>query len=156
MARYRSARRGWYRIVNVAKFRQPLDETMQSTKAGHALYKSTLELRFMQYADANPLVDWWAVEPFCINYVKPTDNKVHRYFPDFILHQNNKTILVEVKSYDETQPPEAPRKLTARSKAQYYTAVQTWHINQAKWRAAREFCKQRNIHFCILTERDLK
>jgi len=33
--------------------------------------------------------------------------------------------------------------------------VQTWVKNQAKWKAAKEFCADRNYEFRIMTEEDL-
>lgn len=110
----------------------------------------------MQFADAHPAVEWWSVEPFCLHYIKPTDNKVHRYFPDFLLCQNGKLLLVEVKSSDETKMPKKPHKLTERAKYHYNESLKTYWINQAKWAAARKFCKEKNMYFCILTELDLK
>ena len=154
--RYRTAKQGWYRLINAGKYRQPLDETMQSTKAGYVKYKSSLELHAIQYADAHPGVEWWSLEPFCLNYIKPTDGQVHRYYPDLLLSQGGKLILVEVKSSEEVKRPRPPLKQTERSLWQYNEALRTWYVNQAKWEAARKFCHEKNMHFCILTERDLK
>ena len=159
MSKYRSAHKGWYRIVNQDKYRQPLDESMQSSKPGYVKYKSSLELRAIQYADAHPGVKWWSLEPFCIYYIKPTDGKVHRYFPDLLINQNGNLILIEVKSSDEVKQPCKPRGTgtrAARAVMNYNNALMTYYINQAKWAAARKFCQEKNMHFCILTERDLK
>lgn len=145
-SKYRSAKQGWYQLVNPAKYRQPLDETMQSTRPGYVKFKSSLELRAIQYADAHPGVLWWSLEPFSIPYIKPTDAKVHRYYPDLLLNQGGKLIVIEVKSSDEIKPPTRPDP----------DALATYYINQAKWQAARKFCHQKNMHFCILTEQDLK
>jgi hypothetical protein len=37
----------------------------------------------------------------------------------------------------------------------YLTEVKTWGVNQAKWKAANEFCKDRGWKFKIVTEDDL-
>ena len=34
-------------------------------------------------------------------------------------------------------------------------SVETYAVNQAKWKAAREFCADRNIEFKIMTEYEL-
>ena len=34
-------------------------------------------------------------------------------------------------------------------------SVQTWVVNQAKWKAAKEFCADRGYEFKIMTEDDL-
>jgi hypothetical protein len=31
----------------------------------------------------------------------------------------------------------------------------TWGVNSAKWKAAREFCKDRGYEFVIITEKEL-
>ena len=41
-----------------------------------------------------------------------------------------------------------------RTKSWAYS-VRTWAINQAKWKAAREYCKDRGYEFKIMTEYDL-
>jgi len=41
-----------------------------------------------------------------------------------------------------------------RTKA-WANSVKTWMINQAKWKAAKEFCADRNYEFKIMTEDDL-
>jgi hypothetical protein len=33
--------------------------------------------------------------------------------------------------------------------------VQTWGVNDAKWKAARIYAKQRGLEFIILTEKEL-
>ena len=42
-----------------------------------------------------------------------------------------------------------------RTKA-YITEVVTYAINQAKWEAAREYCKDRGWEFMLITEKELK
>ena len=48
-------------------------------------------------------------------------------------------------------PATNPKK---RSKSWAYS-VRTWAVNQAKWKAAREYCRDRNYEFKIMTEDDL-
>ena len=61
-------------------------------------------------------------------------------------------MVVEVKPDKETRmPPQNPKK---RTKSWAYS-VRTWAINQAKWKAAREYCKDRGYEFKIMTEYDL-
>jgi hypothetical protein len=37
----------------------------------------------------------------------------------------------------------------------YLNEVKTWGVNQAKWEAALEYCKDRDWKFQILTEKEL-
>jgi hypothetical protein len=48
-------------------------------------------------------------------------------------------------------PPKKKDKIT-RS---YITEVKTWGVNEAKWKAALEFCKDRGWSFHIFTEKEL-
>lgn len=143
--KYIGAKQGWYRLVNPEKYRQPLDETMKSTRDGFIQYKSSLEMKAIRYADAHPGVEWWSMEPFPIHYIKPTDGKVHRYFPDLLVKQGEATIVIEVKHSSEVKPPSRTN----------VDACLTYAVNQAKWAAARKFCKEHGLYFCILTEKDL-
>ena len=37
----------------------------------------------------------------------------------------------------------------------YITEVKTWGVNEAKWKAATEYCKDRGWSFHIFTEKEL-
>lgn len=120
------------------------------------IYRSSWELKFMMWCDSNPNVIKWSSETTIIPYVCPTDNRPHRYFVDFKIQVRTstdalKTYLVEIKPDAQTRPPETPKRKTKR----YITEVMTWGKNDAKWRAAREFCKDRGYEFIILTEHHL-
>ena len=61
-------------------------------------------------------------------------------------------MVVEIKPKKETKmPPVKPKK---RTKSWAYS-VKMWAINQAKWKAAKEYCDDRNYEFKIMTEDDL-
>ena len=64
-----------------------------------------------------------------------------------------KEYLVEVKPKKQTKPP--PRTPTKKTK-RWYGEVKTWGVNEAKWKAATEFAKDRQWNFVILTEEHLK
>jgi len=56
-----------------------------------------------------------------------------------------------VKPKNQSHPPVKKSKIT-RS---YINEVVTWGINEAKWKAASEYCKDRNWTFKVITEEDL-
>ena len=119
------------------------------------VYRSSWELKFMGYLDKNPNVLQWASEEIAIPYKSPIDQRVHRYFPDFIvkLKQKNgkETILIlEVKPESQTKQPVRKRK-TQR----FIQESVTYAVNQEKWRAADLFCKEHGWQFKVLTEKDL-
>ena len=120
------------------------------------IYRSGWELKFMRFCDSHPNVIQWGSEEVVIPYISPIDGKVHRYFTDFIVKQLNtmgkkETLIIEVKPKAQTRPPEKKSRVTKR----YLTEVKTWGVNQAKWKAANEFCKDRGWKFRIVTEDDL-
>lgn len=120
------------------------------------IYRSSWELKFMNWCDNTPSVVKWSSETTVIPYICPTDNRPHRYFVDFKIQVqdkdgNLKTYLVEIKPEIQTRPPAVPKRKTKR----YLTEVMTWGKNDAKWKYAREYCKDRGIEFVILTEKHL-
>jgi hypothetical protein len=117
------------------------------------IYRSSWELKFFNWCDANPAIIKWSSEETVIPYKCPTDNRWHRYFPDAKIkvrdkNNNVKTYLVEVKPDVQTRPPEPQRRKSKR----YLTEVMTWGKNDAKWKAAREYCADRGLEFVIITE----
>jgi hypothetical protein len=64
---------------------------------------------------------------------------------------NLATYLVEIKPDSQTRPPIPPSRVTQR----YITEVMTWGKNEAKWKAATEYAKDRGWEFKILTEHHL-
>jgi hypothetical protein len=119
------------------------------------IYRSTWEVRAMKYFDTNPNVIWWASEEMHIKYFSPVDKRVHRYFPDFIIRVKRpdgttSTYMIEIK-------PESQTKLrsTNRNTRKFIKEAATYMINQAKWHAATEFCKDHGWEFKVLTEKDL-
>lgn len=110
----------------------------------------------MMYLDEHREVVGWSSEEIIIPYRSPIDGKIHRYFPDFKVTKINKdgikeTALIEVKPMAQTKPPERQNKITKR----YLTEVKTWGVNEAKWKAALEYCKDRGWSFHIFTEKEL-
>ena len=120
-------------------------------------FRSSYELKFMQYCDLTESVNTWKSEEFWIPYRSPIDNKVHRYFPDFFVKYkdkdgNTRTLVVEIKPAKELKMPDTNPK--RRTKSWAYS-VKMWAINQAKWSAAKEYCADRGWEFRIFTELEL-
>ena len=121
------------------------------------IYRSLWELKFMKYCDLNENILEWGSEEIVIPYISPIDNRVHRYFPDFYVRVRSKTgriekLIIEIKPLKQTTPPKKQQRRTKR----YITEVTTYAVNDAKWKAAREYCADRKWQFKILTEKELK
>jgi hypothetical protein len=124
--------------------------------ANNIICRSSWERRFCSWCDLNENIISWGSEEFFISYVSPVDNRVHRYFPDFIIKVKEstgqiKTYVIEVKPKRQTQPPKPKSRMT---KGFLYEA-KTYAVNQAKWKAADEWCKDRMLEFKIITEFEL-
>ena len=158
---YKGAKQGWYEVINPNKVIKPADDYMKSyiikENTINLNYKSPLELKAIKYFDMNKYVVYYGLEPFAIKYYKPTTGKFHRYFVDFFIEfENNQKFLVEIKSSGETIEPKKPSKKTQKAILNYQKALQTYIVNQAKWKAATEFAESNNMRFIILTEKELK
>ena len=154
---YRNTKKGWYKIINLEKFIEPIDEHMQSYKDGRVNFKSSLELIAIKYCDFNKHIVKWSLEPFNIKYIKPTDGKYHRYYVDlFIEFSTGDKFLVEIKPKSETTEPKKPKTVSKKSIRNYEKAKITYAINKAKWEAATEFALTNKMKFIILTEEQLK
>tara|TARA_B100000073_G_C23452951_1_gene460120 strand:- start:31 stop:462 length:432 start_codon:yes stop_codon:yes gene_type:complete len=117
------------------------------------IYRSLWERRFMVYCDNNDKIIEWGSEELIIPYRSPLDKKVHRYFPDFYIKYLNKEgnvvrEIIEVKPKKQLRPPKTPKRQTKR----YLQECATFMVNQAKWKAAEEYCSDRKMKFRFLTE----
>lgn len=107
----------------------------------------------MKYLDENTAVIEWSSEELAIPYLCPTDNRWHRYYPDFIVKArtadgSTQTMILEVKPKKETMEPKKQKKANRK----YLTEVMTWGKNQSKWKAATEYCADRGWTFKLITE----
>lgn len=120
-----------------------------------AVYRSSLELRFMKFCDSNSKVLKWGSENVIIPYYNPLDNKMHRYFVDNFVQilegDKVKRYLVEIKPSSQLLPP----KTKYRKKSNLIYEQTMFITNQAKWQAAREWCNKKGLEFIIITEKHL-
>jgi len=138
--------KGWFTPKNRSKYKGDSE---------NVVYRSSWELRVMKWLDENPSVIWWASEELIIKYKSPIDQKIHRYFPDFIVRLKQKngtesTVVIEIKPYKQTIKPVQKRKTN-----RCLQEAATYAVNQEKWRAADLFCKEHGWQFKVLTEKDI-
>ena len=117
------------------------------------VYRSSWEVKVMSWLDNNDSIITWASEELFIPYISPVDNRWHRYFPDFLVKfrtKDNKlsTMMLEVKPKKQTAQPDSQKRKTK----QFINEVKTWGVNQAKWKAASEYCLDRGWEFKLITE----
>jgi hypothetical protein len=131
---------------------KPIFPEKYSGDPTNIIMRSSWETMFANWCDKNPSIVRWSSEETIVPYRCPTDGKIHRYFVDFkITVKEGKTFLVEVKPAKQTLPPVYPGRQTQR----YLTESMLFIKNQAKWEAARNYCKDRGWEFKIITEKEL-
>ena len=103
------------------------------------VYRSSYELKFMNWCDLNESVKGWASEEVAIPYRNPLDNKVHRYMVDFYIQVDKKKYLVEVKPERFTKPPDTQKRKTKR----YLQEVAQYGVNEANGKVLKTFVKNK-------------
>ena len=135
------------------KVRAPYKYKGNPTKV---IYRSLWERKFMTYSDTNINILEWGSEEVYMWYKSRIDNRPHRYFPDFYIKVREKggTIkkyIIEVKPQRQTKPPARPKRQTKG----YLREAFEYAKNQAKWKAANEWCLDRGFEFKVITEKEL-
>lgn len=138
MSKYHQGR---YRPANPQKFEGDLN---------NIIFRSSWELRCLQFFDNNPSITKVMSEEIKIPYFNPVKRKPANYYPDFYVeltdkNGNKRRELIEVK-------PKAQVQEQARENT--YAKLQR-AMNYAKWQAAAEWCAARNVNFRIITEDDI-
>lgn len=117
-------------------------------------FMSSWELSMHKFLDNNTKIIRWSSETIAIKYIKPTDQKIHRYFPDYYIEYINtqnqlRRCIIEVKPHAQTKVSKA-----RKPKNKLYEDIQ-YAVNQAKWQACKHFCDRNNIEFKIVTEKQM-
>ena len=132
----------------------PINPKKYVGNSSQIIYRSLWERKLMVYCDRNDNIIEWGSEEVIVPYRSPWDGKMHRYFPDFYIkvkqtNGTHKKFIIEVKPKAQCKEP---NKTPKRKTRKWYKEVQTWGINQAKWKSATDYCENRGMEFKILTE----
>ena len=103
------------------------------------------------FCDNHPAVMEWASESIQIPYTNPLTGRQSIYVPDILIVFQDKSgkkraELLEIKPSSQTTMEAAGKNIANQA------AVV---VNHAKWKAAAQFCRFRNMVFRVVTERDL-
>jgi len=114
-------------------------------------YRSGWEFAFMRFCDEHPAITNWASEAVKIPYRNPLTGKYTIYVPDFFIAYADKNgqkrvEVIEVKPENQTLKEKLGRSRHNQA---------SWIVNQAKWEAARAWCKQQGIVFRVVSEHDI-
>jgi len=114
-------------------------------------YRSSWEFAFMRFCDEHPHVKQWASEAIRIPYRNPLTGKFTIYVPDFFIHFSDKSGKERVEIIEVKPSNQALKEKLGRSR----TNQASYIVNQAKWTAARAWCKQKGIFFRVVTEAEI-
>lgn len=119
-------------------------------------FMSSWELETHKFLDNNTRVLRWSSETIAIPYIKPTDGRIHKYYPDYWVEYINRDgeILQELLECKPKSQTTRPRKQRSTGQVSLYESVQ-YAINQAKWTAAIDWCNKHNLGFKIITEKSV-
>lgn len=154
--RNKNYHQGYFVPKNIDKYKGNLSDGI--------IYRSSWEQKFMTYCDLHPSIVYWSSETAVIPYLNPIDNKIHKYFVDFWIMTNNKNdgikkYLVEIKPSNQLVKPKPLIEGKKYKKSQlksFEWAMVEYIKNSAKWEAATQFCKQYDMKFIVITEKQLK
>jgi len=143
------------RHTNKSRY-QPQFPNKYKGDSTNIICRSSWERKFCVYCDRNKNILEWGSEEIALPYRSPIDNKIHRYYPDFYIKVRESTgqikkYIIEIKPLRQCMEPKVQKKKTKG----YIYEVYEYAKNQAKWKAAREFCKDRMWEFKVLTENEL-
>jgi len=121
------------------------------------IYRSSYEKEFLEWADRSPSVLEYGLESVVVKYYNPIKQRPARYIVDVYLKYRNrngeiKEELIEIKPIQQVRPPTKGKK---KKKSTLVREAATWHVNQAKWRAAMKYADERGWTFRILTENSI-
>ena len=139
---------------------QPKNPQKYRGNPSNIVYRSSWELKLMMTLDSHPDVIEGSSEEIVIPYRSPLDGKLHRYFPDFYAKKKTTSgaieqVLIEVKPAGQVKQPVIQESKNRKPTKKYIREVTTYVVNQAKWEAAIEYCKDRNWKFQVMTEKEL-
>jgi len=149
---------GVYKVINKEKY-------IGSTSP---IFRSSWELRLMNWLDQNQKVLRWCSECIKIPYINTMDGKQHIYYPDAYIELIDKSgklkkFIAEIKPAEQgpvrtktgVYVPQPPKNKNKKAMARYLREVNTYQKNTCKWQAAKGFCNRNGLEFVVLTKEDL-
>lgn len=145
MRKQNNFRQGYYKPKNPDKY------VGDPTKIR---YMSSWELRVHQFYDTDKRIIRWSSEPIRISYIKPTDGKLHYYYPDYWVEYVNKKGKL-IRELQEVKPLRQTKRSRKRNPRRKLYEDMVYAVNMAKFKAAERYVRERKWKFRILTEKDI-
>lgn len=136
---------------------QPKNPGKYAGNINKITYRSSWERTMCVWCDTEPAILRWSSETTIIPYFDPVSNKERNYFVDFriVTRKEDGTLkvsLVEIKPHKQTIKPRTSKNKSEKTMTSELT---TWLTNEAKWKAAKVFCRALGWEFFIITEKIL-
>ena len=112
-----------------------------SSDVDKIIYRSSYELKAFEMIEEDENIISWESETIRIPYI--FNRKSHKYIVDLKIETKTGIKLIEIKPESKVEYPK------------YNYLLEEYNQNQAKWNAAKEYCKERNWEFEIWTEKEL-
>ena len=150
-SKYHKYKQGVFSPQNMKKFLNP---------EGMAVYRSKLEMQFMQICDSNPAIIEWSSERVIIPYFNSVKQSTSRYFVDFYIKTSDgRRMIIEVKPERQMKTAlngvkNTLRKNVKRSTLLYESAMA--QMNKDKWDAAKKWANSKGMEFFVVTEKTIQ
>ena len=125
------------------------------------IYRSSWEWKYMLLCERSENIMKWSSEPFTIPYLCLETGRTRQYNLDFyVITDKNEHQLIEIKPLKEVSEAEQFGKvfkliIDPVAKKRYVMSNKVAAKNWSKWRHTKQFCKERDWRFVIVTERFL-
>jgi hypothetical protein len=141
---------GYYDVVNKEKY---LGTTPPS-------FRSSWEKKMCNFFDLGENTIRWGFECITIPYMFDLDGRVHKYITDFYaeIKDNNgdiKRYIFEIKPLKQCSKPIPPKINNQKAMKRFMYESKQYVMNQNKWKAVTAYCKNKNIEFKVLTEKEI-
>jgi len=149
MAKYNQ---GVFHPLNTEKCKNPPNRPI--------VFRSSWEAMMFKWCDRNANVLEWSSEQHRIPYIDPRNGRTKIYLPDIwckvkLDDGRIEEQIIEVKPLSETPSFAVARyKETGRKPSAYRQTMLL--INQAKFKAAEQWCKMHGMRFIIMTENEIR
>jgi hypothetical protein len=135
----------------------PVNHKKYKGDVNNIIFRSSWELATFRFCDNTEEILAWNSEETIINYISPLDGRPHRYFTDitaWIKTHDGSIVknIIEIKPHAQTIKPV---KRPTEKDTSFLERVKTYAVNQAKWKYAKEYCKNNSCNFVILTEKHI-
>jgi len=132
-----------------------------NTQSGKKVeYRSQLEFEYMYKLDYSNRITKWGSEVVWIPYYNPIKKRVCQYWTDLVVHSKEHGVLiVEIKPEKEITAileNKIPKRTGRKKESTLMYELKMFAINQAKWRAAKEYCDTKGWKFVLVSEKNIK